>query len=240
MEIIEVLKIIGICLFSYLIGSIPFGYIVSKHIKGVNIQKVGSGNIGGTNIGRVLGWRYGFLVAGLDIFKGALPVITAIYFLMVSWWLVGLVFVFCMLGAIFPVWLRFKGGKGVSVLIGGLLVLLGWQVWLIVMICWFLVFIFFVRRRMSMASLILASSVLFLMLIIPVLLYMMPILIIIVFLIWWAHRENIQKILRDEEPSTKLPYPLNKLPDDLISWVIEKLQLLLEKLQNLQKKPEEK
>ena len=62
-------------------------------------------------------------------------------------------------------------------------------------------------------------------------------LIIVVALIWWAHKENIQRIKSDQEPSAKLPSFFDKIPDDLISWSVEKLQLVIEKLQSL--KPED-
>ena len=241
MDLIAIGKIVGFCLFSYLFGSIPFGYIVSR-VKGVDIQKVGSGNIGGTNILRALGPKYAIWVSTLDAWKGAVPIIVAIYLLRSSWWVVGLAFLFSMLGAVFSVWLKwqvgsFKAGKGVAALIGGLLVLAGWQVWLILMGCWLIIFLFFVRRKMSAASLILTAIILISILAIPIFLYMLPMLLIIVGLIWWAHRENIQRIIKNQESSTrvKLPWFFNKIPDDLISWSIEKLQLLVKKLQGLKK-----
>jgi glycerol-3-phosphate acyltransferase PlsY len=239
MEIGLLIKVIGVCLGSYLLGSIPFGKIVSKYAKGIDIQKVGSGNIGGTNVGRILGLRYGALVAGLDAWKGALPVILTMYFFWQNWWLVGLAWLFAFLGHLFPVWLKFKGGKGVSVFIGGLLVLTGWKTCLIILGCWLGVFLFLARRKMSAANLIISAGLLVFITLIPIFLYLTPIVLIMVGLIWWAHRENIQRLLRNEESSIKLPAFLNKLPDDLIGWGIEKLQLLVSKLQNLQnqKKP---
>ena len=91
MDIIEISKIAGVCLFAYLFGSIPFGYIVGR-AKGIDIQKIGSGNIGGTNIGRALGFKYALWVGIMDAWKGAVPVVTAMYFLPNSWLGIGLVF----------------------------------------------------------------------------------------------------------------------------------------------------
>jgi len=236
METGELFKIIGICFGSYLLGSIPFGKIVSKYARGIDIQKVGSGNIGGTNVGRVLGFRYGALVAGLDVWKGALPVILTMYFFWQNWWLVGLAWLFSFLGHLFPVWLKFKGGRGVSVFIGGLLSLTGWKTCLIILGCWLGVFLFLAQRKMSAANLMIASGLLMFIILIPVFLYLAPIVLIIVGLIWWAHRENIRRLSKGKEPSLKLPdflNFLNKLPDDLISWGIKKLQ----NLQNQKKKP---
>ena len=99
-------------IFGYLLGSIPFGYLISK-TKGIDIRKVGSGAIGGTNVTRALGLKYGLLVAILDLLKGAIPVYLAIKFLVSDWQIVT-VAISPVLGHIFPVWLGFKGGKGVA------------------------------------------------------------------------------------------------------------------------------
>jgi glycerol-3-phosphate acyltransferase PlsY len=119
---------------AYLAGSIPFGFIIAR-MRGIDIRKHGSGNIGATNVGRVLGRKWGGLCFGLDVLKGLLPTLCA------GWWL-GLVrfdggpvtgastaTLFIWLGAMaatvvghmFPVWLGFKGGKGVATGFGALL-----------------------------------------------------------------------------------------------------------------------
>jgi acyl-phosphate glycerol 3-phosphate acyltransferase len=115
------LTILGV-LAAYLIGSIPFGYLVAR-ARGVDIFKAGSGNIGATNVSRVLGRKFGLMVFALDVLKGALP--TAV---MRAWtsdpaWSVaaGLA---AMLGHLFPLYLRFHGGKGVATGFGVVAVLL--------------------------------------------------------------------------------------------------------------------
>lgn len=121
-------------LAAYLAGSIPFGFLIA-HARGIDIRKHGSGNIGATNVGRVLGRKWGGICFGLDVLKGLLPTLFA------GWWL-GLVkfdggeigaasiaTLFIWLGAMaatvvghmFPVWLGFKGGKGVATGFGALL-----------------------------------------------------------------------------------------------------------------------
>ncbi len=114
---------------SYLIGSIPFGYLVARW-RGVDIFRAGSGNIGATNIGRVLGRRYGILVFLLDFAKGAVPVVVAgwisqnqelrfpAHLLEV---LAGLA---AFLGHLFSIYLRFRGGKGVATAAGVVAILL--------------------------------------------------------------------------------------------------------------------
>lgn len=239
MQLIEISKIAGICLFAYLFGSIPWGYIIGR-AKGIDLRKVGSGKTGTTNVGRVLGWRYRIWVAYLDAWKGAMPVVVAIYVLRNPWWVV-VVFLLYMLGAILSIWMKlftgsFRAGAGVAALIGGLLILAGWKIWLIIMACWLIILIFFVRRKMSAASLCLTGIILVSIGAIPIFLYTLPILLIALValgLVWWAHRENLQRIRKGEESSIKLPGFLDKLPDDLISLTIKGLQWLIKKLQGL-------
>jgi acyl-phosphate glycerol 3-phosphate acyltransferase len=99
---------------AYLIGAIPFGYLVARSL-GVDILRQGSGNIGATNVGRILGKKFGFLVFALDLLKGAIPTAAGSYFgqgtgstLAVAMGLAAI------LGHLFPVYLRFRGGKGVA------------------------------------------------------------------------------------------------------------------------------
>lgn len=106
----------------YLAGSIPFGWLLGWWVKGVDIREHGSGNIGATNAGRILGKKWGFLALSLDVLKGVLPV-----------WLVPglcigeatsgdtahvLVGIATIVGHVFPCWLGFRGGKGVATALG--------------------------------------------------------------------------------------------------------------------------
>jgi len=113
---------------SYMIGSVPFGYLITRWVKGIDIRTVGSGNLGATNVGRALGFRYFVIVLLLDLLKGLLP--TAAFP-----WLVGklagaapvdlpvLVALAAILGHTFPVYLKFRGGKGVATSLGCVLAL---------------------------------------------------------------------------------------------------------------------
>src|SRR5438105_7918948 len=115
-------------LVSYLIGSIPFGYLVAR-MRGVDIFKEGSGNIGATNVGRVLGRKFGLLVFALDLLKGALPTLGAS--LLSAHFepklppdtLAVVAAVMAFLGHLFPIYVRFHGGKGVATGAGAVLVL---------------------------------------------------------------------------------------------------------------------
>lgn len=116
------LIVLPVGIFSYLLGSIPTAYIISKRFKGVDIRTLGDGNMGARNAFHVLGARFGYLVALADICKGALPVLIAR--------LTGLtpgfqfiVGVLVILGHDFPVFAGFKGGQGLATSTGTMLVL---------------------------------------------------------------------------------------------------------------------
>ncbi len=113
---------------AYLLGSIPFGLIIGK-IRGVDVRLQGSGNIGSTNVGRVLGQPWGYICFLLDVAKGTAPVVLAGYILTsseteitpqacIAWMIVA---VACILGHMFSLFLKFKGGKGVATSLGVIL-----------------------------------------------------------------------------------------------------------------------
>lgn len=107
-----------IILFSYLCGSIPFGLILTKVFKGKDIRKFGSGNIGATNVLRTGNKLLAALTLFFDVLKGYAPVIIAKYFFPEEIQIAALM---AFIGHIFPVWLKFKGGKGVATYLGILL-----------------------------------------------------------------------------------------------------------------------
>ena len=144
-------------LAAYLIGAIPFGYLVAR-MRGINIFEHGSGNIGATNVGRVLGRRLGILVFALDFAKGAGSVLLAILLgrcVLDELWQRGYIEVAAglaaFLGHLFPIYLRFHGGKGVATGAGAVLVLvpipflIGLLVWMVVVA---------VSRMVSLASIV--------------------------------------------------------------------------------------
>jgi len=192
-------KFIFLIIFGYLFGSIPFSYLIPK-AKGINIRKVGSGNVGGTNVIRAMGLKFGLLASILDLLKAVIPVYLATRFLLFDWQ-IALVAITPILGHIFPVWLGFKGGKGMGSTIGVLLVLLGWKHFLILILIWVIVIAIF--QIMSVASLLMSS-------LLPLFLayfsYPIPyyfLVIALAVLIWWAHRENLKRIKEGVEPKLK-------------------------------------
>ncbi len=145
----------AVAFVSYLLGSIPAGYLAGR-IAGIDIRKVGSGNIGATNVTRTLGRRYGYSVFLVDFAKGALAVCISTLLSQhlepkaTSTEIYGIVgAVFCVLGHVFPAWLRLKGGKGVATSAGALFGLMPLAA-LIGVVVW--VLIFEVTRYVSVAS----------------------------------------------------------------------------------------
>jgi acyl phosphate:glycerol-3-phosphate acyltransferase len=123
------LSLVGL---AYLLGSIPFGYLCARLVKGIDIRQHGSGNIGATNVGRVLGSRWGLLVLVLDGIKGFLPVAGLSIWLIdagdidrIHWQVAA--GVATILGHMFPCWLGFRGGKGVATSLGVVVCLGGWS-----------------------------------------------------------------------------------------------------------------
>ncbi len=191
---------IAFLLLAYFIGSLPFGYMLAR-AKGIgDVRKMGSGNIGATNVFRSGGRNLGILTLLLDSAKGFLPVwLAARYFSLGDIWpyLCGLAAV-C--GHIFPVWLKFKGGKGVATTFGVILALMPLLALLVISV-WGLVF--GVYKMVSLASVLAAMAApIFAMLIYG----LRPgiFMIIISLLILLKHKSNIQRILTGQEHSLNL------------------------------------
>lgn len=129
----------AIAIVSFLIGSVPFGYLVSKY-KGVDIRKYGSGNIGATNVYRVFGKKYGALTLLLDLSKGLICVLAAKILIKNDTLSSYIAAIFAVLGHDFSVFLKFKGGKGVAATYGSTLPLFfpasfaGMLIWLVILI----------------------------------------------------------------------------------------------------------
>ena len=144
----------------YLTGSIPFGFLIGK-MKGVDIRTQGSGNIGATNVTRVIGKNWGRLCFALDLLKGILPVLTAVLFVRHGQWedpfgvLPSLAALSTVCGHIYPVYLHFHGGKGISTAAGAILALNPPSL-LSAGVVWAAVFL--LSRYVSLASILAAIS----------------------------------------------------------------------------------
>jgi glycerol-3-phosphate acyltransferase PlsY len=123
MEIIMLIKIIIILVFSYTFGSIPFGYLIGKYLKNIDIRKYGSGNIGVANTFRVLGVRYAILALIGDCLKGFLSVYLARSIITGNISILLLTGLFAILGHNWSIFLKFNGGKGIATTYGVILAL---------------------------------------------------------------------------------------------------------------------
>jgi acyl phosphate:glycerol-3-phosphate acyltransferase len=118
---------IGLLVAGYLAGSVPFGLILARTVAGKDVRAAGSGNIGATNVARVVGKKLGLVTLVLDVLKGFLPVLAASFVALGAgaaphrFFLEGLVGLAALLGHCFPVWLKLRGGKGVATGLGVLL-----------------------------------------------------------------------------------------------------------------------
>ena len=185
-----------VIVISYFLGSIPFGLILTKLFLKKDIREIGSGNIGATNVLRSGNKLIGYLTLVLDILKAIIPVIY-IKFNHPELIFVSSLSVF--LGHVFPLWLKFKGGKGVATYVG-ILFSINFIYGFIFCISWLLTF--FLSKYSSLSSLI-AS------LIVPVYLFLVNgeqiIFYIILFvLIFYTHRENIKRLKNKEESKSKI------------------------------------
>ena len=208
--------LVSLAILSYFVGAIPFGMLVAR-TRGIDIMKVGSGNIGATNVVRALGPKYGILVFVLDVLKGAVPgIVTHFvvdapkYGVQIQTWqfIFGVVSI---LGHMFSPFLKFKGGKGVATGLGaalGSVPLTG--------LCAFAVMIVstLVTRYISLSSLIAATSV------IPISIWLTkdepqtrPILVLMVVFIFYKHRSNISRLIAGTESRFTFRKQLDVVPE---------------------------
>ena len=189
------LFIIGI--ISYLMGSIPFGLILTKAFLKKDIREIGSGNIGATNALRTGNKLIGYSTLILDVLKAVIPVLYVKINLPDAVYISALC---AFIGHVFPVWLKFKGGKGVATYVGilfSLNIIFGF----VFGICWLI--IFFISKYSSLSSLIGSLSTTVYILIFEgsenVFFY-----VIMFILIFFTHRENIKRLKNKEETKTKI------------------------------------
>jgi len=196
---------------AYLLGSIPFGLLIAK-AHGKNLRSIGSGNIGATNVSRALGRKWAYVCFALDVLKGMVPMLVIMFIakpaeviMLLLWLLVGCA---AILGHIFPIYLKFKGGKGVATSFGIALglwpyytigALFAIVTWVVVVLIW---------RYVSLASIV--GSVIFpVVLILAIILKpdwdlysLWPLLVAataIPLMVIIRHRENIQRLLAGTE-----------------------------------------
>lgn len=207
------LTAIALIIFAYLLGSVPFALVIGKGIYGVDVRKQGSGNIGTTNVFRVLGSRAGALVFAGDLLKGFIPVYISLHLpasLAADYSTVeniGLVAVLAAGAAIaghtFPLFLKFKGGKGVATGAGTILALMP-ALFLITFAVFWVVLL--VTRTVSISSLTAVTALCF-----EVIVTGQPTSYIVFTLIgtaviFYAHRSNIERLRKGEENRVTFPW----------------------------------
>lgn len=201
---------------AYLLGSIPFGYLIVRAKEGGDIRQTGSGGTGATNVSRRAGKTAGVVTLVLDALKGAAAVVIAMWVLnpaegeqgsatlqvSIAWWIAAAALA-VMIGHIFPLWLRFKGGKGVATGVGVFLVLMPAVVGIAALI---FVGIVLLTRYVSLGSIVAAISI-------PVLAWLehkyvsphtnfaplMTAAVVGALLIVFAHRENVGRLVMGQE-----------------------------------------
>ena len=184
-------------LISYIMGSIPFGFILTKIFLKKDIREIGSGNIGATNALRTGNKAIGYSTLILDILKAIVPVIYVKIFYQDFLYIASLC---AFLGHVFPVWLKFKGGKGVATYLG-ILFAINFYFGIIFIISWFVTF--FISKYSSLSSLIGSASIPIYLLILTQ--FDQVIFFTIMFvLIFFTHRENIKRLKNKEETKTKI------------------------------------
>jgi acyl phosphate:glycerol-3-phosphate acyltransferase len=180
--------------FAYLCGSIPFGLVISTLVKKLDIREYGSHNIGSTNVARVLGKKWGALVLLLDGMKAVIPLVLAKYLYNDYEVVMAITTCIVVLGHIFPIWLRFNGGKGIACLLFSLFVL-DYRLGLVFLCSWVLVFAIFRISALSALSGIIITLI-FSFFISKVYFVMIFVLAPIVF---FKHRENIVRLISGKE-----------------------------------------
>ncbi|PRX31003.1 glycerol-3-phosphate acyltransferase PlsY [Orenia metallireducens] len=195
------IKEVLVMLFAYLLGSIPFALLVVKLVKGVDIREYGSGNVGATNAFRILGLGLGISVALLDIGKGFIAVAVARHFFADQPLLLLIAGLLSIAGHNWPIFLKFKGGKGVATSVGVLIslspktILFAFFIWMIVILT---------TQYVSLASIIAA-------IVIPILMYLFGqetifiiLAVLIAIFVIYRHQSNIKRLLAGTENKVSL------------------------------------
>ena len=191
------MEIFYIALVSYLLGSIPFGFLLTKLFLKQDIRNIGSGNIGATNVLRTGSKLIGFSTLFLDILKAVIPI------LFIKYNFQNLIFISALsvfLGHVFPIWLKFKGGKGVATYVG-ILFCINYILGFVFIIIWFIIFI--LSKYSSLSSLLASLTI-------PIYHFFLIddknhfFFIILFILIFYTHRENIKRLKNNTESKTKI------------------------------------
>ncbi len=201
MSLLEVLAFIVMLVASYLVGAIPFGVVIGKVFYGVDVRQHGSGNVGTTNVFRVLGKKAGTAVLICDMLKGYVPAVIAAAFFQP--WFAIFIAAAPVVGHMYSIFLKGRGGKGIATGAAVVLALVP-LVFGIILVVWIVLLL--ATRYVSVASL--AASFLVPVLVIafgePVPYEIAAVLVAVI--VWWAHRGNISRLAHGTENRVRLPW----------------------------------
>ena len=191
------MELFQIIFISYLMGSMPFGFLLAKLFLKIDIREIGSGNIGATNVLRTGNKFIGYGTLILDIVKAVIPVLVSKFYFEEYIYISALA---VFIGHVFPIWLKFKGGKGVATYVG-ILFCINIYLGLVFIISWLIIFLF---SKFSSLSSILAT------LFVPF--YTLfnndfenkYFFVIMFILIFYTHKENVKRLINKEESKTKI------------------------------------
>lgn len=201
MNLLDVILFIVMLVAAYLIGAIPFGLVIGKLFYNVDIRERGSGNVGTTNAFRVLGKKAGIAVLACDMLKGYVPAVVAS--LLFGPWATIFIASAPVAGHMYSIFLRGSGGKGIATGSAVALALVP-EIYLVVLLIW--IGVLLAGRMVSLASLVAAAALALLVVVtgqpLP---YILATLLVLV-LVFVAHRGNIGRMLRHEEPRVTFPW----------------------------------
>ncbi len=200
-------KVLIFILFSYLFSSVPYAYIISKIFLKIDIRKVGSGNIGATNVYRVGGWRLGITVFLLDFLKGFIPVFISVFYFNKNMEISTIIGLSTVMGHMFSPYLKFKGGKGAATSFGAFIVIFPLE---IIICAIFFVIVVLITRIVSMGTIISAFLFPFIYFILGKLLNVnypfdkfsmidFVIMIILMIFVIFKHKSNIVRLIKGNE-----------------------------------------
>jgi len=202
MELLSISKLFGLCVFAYLLGSIPWGLILTKKFAAVDIRQKGSGNIGAANVMRIAGLKFGLLTLAGDALKGAFPVWLAVMVADSNDFrneiAISLVALSALAGHLYPIYLKCKtGGKGVATAAGCFLVIspVAFAIMVpifIIILCW--------SKRVSAGSLAAAALLPFAVWLFTFSKIMTGCAVVTTILIFFRHMNNITRLLSGTEP----------------------------------------
>lgn len=196
----------ALVLFAYFLGSVPFGILVTRLFnRDADLREIGSGNIGATNVTRAAGKAAGILTLLLDTGKGVLPMALTHMLVGENYLWLSLVGGAAFLGHVFPIYLHFKGGKGVATALGVIIALSPVTTFILVVL--FALVVYF-TRYISLGSLCAATALPILMALLgPPSRSCVTLALLIAFLVIYNHRENIHRLLSGKERKFGAPKP---------------------------------